>query len=171
MLKKLIPIATTFAITAVLVAVLMMNNQTTAQDTDLGLPYNADGTWIPEYFPVNDDDGNVVGVVRSEDTFGEEDVHPHPVYDVDNTDVQVGWLGEYGYYGLHDEPPWCLKCMRVSEGEGPDGTVRITDTYNADFTITRTTERIGTDGETTTTVETIEAGTDGTPGPTGSVND
>ena len=171
MLKKLIPIAATFVVTAIVVTIAILGAESMAQDREPGLPYNVDGTWTPEYFPVSDSEGNTVGVVKSADAFGEEDVHPHPVYSLDNHDVQVGWVGEHGYWALGGPKAWCTACIRVHEEGGPNGRLVITDTYNEDRTITRTTERTDNDGNTTKTVEIITEGTDGPPGPTGSVND
>ena len=63
MLKKLIPIAATFVVTAIVVTIAILGAESMAQDIDPGLPYNVDGTWTPEYFPVSDSEGNTVGVV------------------------------------------------------------------------------------------------------------
>ena len=46
----------------------------------------------------------------------------------------------------------------------------MTDVFNADRTITRTTEDIDPDGNVTTTVEIIEEGADDEEGPTGNAN-
>ena len=69
MLKKLIPIAATFVVTAIVVTIAILGAESMAQDTEPGLPYNIDGTWTPEYYPVSDSEGNTVGVVKSADAF------------------------------------------------------------------------------------------------------
>ncbi len=172
MLKKLIPIAATFVVTAIAVTFVVMSAESTAQDTDPGLPYNDNGTWTPEYFPVSDSEGNTVGVVRSADTFGEDSMLPHPVYSVGDNRVQVGWMGERGYWALGEKQAWCTECVLTDSAYSSDGSsVVVTETYNEDYTITRTTTTTDSTGDTITAVETIEAGTDGPPGPTGSVND
>ena len=156
MLKKLIPIAATFVVTAVLVTIVMMGSESTAQDEETGLPYNDNGTWTPEYFPVSDSEGNTVGVVKSADAFGDEDVHPHPVYSLTDHSQQVGYLGDSGYWAIDEEKPWCTGCIHMSEEVGSGGKLRVTDTYNSDYTITRKTETWDANGNKTTTVEEID---------------
>ncbi len=170
MLKKILPIAATFVVTAIVVTAVVLAGESMAQDRDPGLPYNDNGTWTPEYFPVSDSGGNTVGVVRSADTFGEEDVHPHPVYSLEDNTRQIGSLGEHGYWAIGGPRPWCTGCIDQTISEGPNGKIVVTDVYNDDRTITRTTETTDTAGNTTTAVEIIEAGTDGEEGPTGNVN-
>ncbi len=170
MLNKLIPIAATFVVTTIAVTAIVLTNESMAEDRVPGLPYNVDGTWTPEYFPVSDREGNTVGVVRSEDAFGEEDIHPHAVYSLEDNTRQIGYLGEDGYWAIGEEKPWCTGCSSTLTSEGPNGKIVITEVKNADRTITRTTETTDTAGNTTTAVEIIEADTDGTPGPTGNVN-
>ncbi len=171
MLKKILPIAATFVVTAVLVTIVVLTGESMAEDRVEGLPYNIDGTWTPEYFPVSDREGNTVGVVRSEDTFGEEDVHPHPVYSLEDNTRQIGYLGKHGYWANGEKRPWCTGCVVGSEEEGPNGKIVVTDVYNDDRTITRTTETTDTAGNTTTVVEIIEEGTDGEEGPTGNTGE
>ena len=139
----------------------------------VGLPQqNADGTWEPEFFPAFTGSGHPAGVTRTADTFGGADIYPLPVYDEDDTSVQIGWLGTKGFWGLDEQSPWCSDCVSVTE-EIEDGVVilRVTDEYHEDRTITRTTEETDEDGNVTTTIETITEGTEGPPGSTGSVND
>ncbi len=171
MLRKILPIAATFAVAAIVVTAVILTGESTAQDTDPGLPYNDNGTWTPEYFPVSDSGGNTVGVVRSADTFGEEEVYPHPVYSLEDNTRQIGSLGEHGYWAIGQPRPWCTGCSSTLTSEGPNGKIVITELKNADRTITRTTETTDAAGNTTTAVEIIEAGTDGEEGPTGNVND
>ena len=158
MLKKLIPIAATFVVTAVVVTIVMMGAESTAQDEETGLPYNDNGTWTPEYFPVSDSEGNTVGVVKSADAFGDEDVHPHAVYSSTDHTQQVGYLDDHGYWAIGAEKPWCTNCKDILEYGGTDGsrTVR-TDDYGPNYTITRTTEKWDADGNKTTTVGEIDA--------------
>ena len=80
-MKKLVSIIVVLAVavTAIVGIIGTLAGVGTAQDVDPGLPYNDNGTWTPEYFPVSDSEGNRVGVVKSADTFGEDSVHPHPV--------------------------------------------------------------------------------------------
>ncbi len=171
MLKKLIPVAVTSVVTAIAVTFVVMHAQSEAQDVDPGLPYNDNGTWTPEYFPVNDGEGNTVGVVKTADTFGEHSILPHPVYSLDYHRIQVGWMGEHGYWALGEEEAWCTECVSTTEEHSSDGSsVVVTETYGEDRSITRTTVTTDAAGNTTT-IETIEEGTDGPPGPTGSVND
>ena len=173
-MRKLVFLLVLVAAIAVTVAAGILMAQTPSDDDwMIGLPQQrADGTWDPEYFPASNSFGQTVGVTRTEHVFGGSQVYPAPVYDKDNTEVQVGWMGENGYWAIGQQSPWCTECVSVTEELDSDGVrLRITDTYNEDRTITRTTETTDADGNTTTTVETITEGTDGTPGPTGSVND
>jgi len=161
-MKKLIILLALVLVTVASVTTGILVAQTPSEDDWMvGLPVqNADGTWDPEWTRVSDNTGAIVGVHRTADVMGDREVYPLPVYDKDNTSVQVGWLGDHGYWAIGSEMPWCTDCVAVTE-EVVDGVVklRITDTYNEDRTITRTTETTDDDGNTTTVVQTIEEGT------------
>ena len=87
--------------------------------------------------------------------------------------MQVGWVGEHGYWDLGGPKAWCTECVLTESEFSSDGSsVVVIETYNEDRTITRTTETTDSNGNKTTTVETITEGTDGDARcPTGSVND
>ncbi len=132
------------------------------------------GVWdmsqAPETQTVVDSTGIVVGVAMTEDVLGDEGVYPHPVYSLDDHSVQVGWLGRHGYWAIGQPEAWCAGCTSRTESLGENGSSHvITDTYNADRTITRVTEVTDENGNTTT-VEQITEGTEGGPGSTGNAN-
>ena len=160
MKKLLVLLVVTIAIVATVTTGILMAESPGDDDWMVGLPaQNDDGSWDPPYFPVSNEFGVRVGVHRTGDSFGGADVYPIPVYNQKDTSIQIGWLGEHGYWAIGEQSPWCADCVETVESV-LDGKVvhRVTDTYNEDRTITRTTEQIDDDGNVTTTVETITEG-------------
>ena len=160
------------AVTATTTGILMAQDPS-PDDWAVGLPQmNEDGSWTPEWMGVGSESGLTVGVARTADLFGDSDVYPAPVYDEDDHAVQIGWVGENGYWAIGAESPWCLDCISGTGDESADGSsYTVTDTYNEDRTITRTTTVTDADGNTQTAVEIIEEGTDGEEGPVGSTGE
>ncbi len=174
MRKIVILLALVIATVAAATTGILMAQDPSDDDWMIGLPQqNEDGTWTPEWFEVGNSTGAAAGVARTADLFGDSDVYPAPVYDLNDHSIHIGYVGEFGYWAIGEKSPWCLDCISIIEeslGENGERHV-VTDTYNADRTITRTTTETDADGNTTTAVETIEEGTDGEEGPTGSVTE
>ena len=158
MRKVIIILAVVLAAATMTTTGILMAQDPGPDDWADGLPQqNEDGTWTPEYIGVGDESGLQVGVARTADLFGDSDIHPTPVYDEDNHTVQIGWVGENGYWAIGDNRPWCSGCIDVTEGSAADGSgYKVTETYNEDRTITRTTETTDSAGNTTTVVTIIE---------------
>ncbi len=157
-MKRLILITVLVAIASAATATGILMAQTPSEDDWMrGLPHqHEDGTWDPEWFPVGNDTGAIVGVAKTADMFGDSDVYPMPVYDEDNPSVQIGWVGKSGYYTIGESEPWCQGCKSVIEEIGSDGYKKVTtETYNNNRTITRVTEETDREGNITTTTETI----------------
>ena len=64
-----------------------------------------------------------VGVTRTADVLGDNAPHPIPVYDADDTTVQIGWLGEHGYWAIGQPKAWCEGCIGGTEEIGADGSI------------------------------------------------
>ena len=74
--------------------------------------------------------GKAVGVAKTSEVLGDEEVFPNPVYSLDDHSVQVGFLGKNGYWAIGEQEPWCETCVSVSEELGENGAkIVITETY------------------------------------------
>ena len=114
-----------------LVSIIVVVAAATALLTGAALAAQNDRPWIgndgavdtakmPDAQQVVDSTGTVVGVVRTEDVFGDDEVYPHPVYSLDDHNLQVGWLGQHGYWAIGQQKAWCTDCVSRVESIGAE---------------------------------------------------
>ena len=117
--------------TLVLILLAMVTGAIIAQENSR--PWvDENGVWdmskVPTTQGVVDSSGTQVGVVMTEDLLG--DVHPLPVYSVDDHTLRVGSVGSKGYWALGESEPECDGCYTVIETVDDDGNTSTETIYD-----------------------------------------